>query len=126
MLTLLYVGFLITIVVLANLGMAKNMFALATDTLGGDKTAHAVLMGMFSFLANSALCCRKSKFGPVSIMTGSLIVYALVLGEEFSQLWQSRRTPDPVDATFDVIGIYLFAGLAKINQQINCRRKKIN
>ena len=115
--TVLYFGFLATIVILANAGAAKDIFLLATETFGGDKIAHAFLMGLFSFLMNSALCCRKTSVGPLSIMTGSLIVYLLVLGEELSQVWQSRRTPDPVDALFDVMGIFLFAGLARLNQK---------
>ena len=118
LLLMFYTGFLITIVILANLGIAKEAFSMATDAFGNDKFAHAFLMGTFSFLANSALRCRKTRLGRFSIMTGSLIVYILVLGEEISQIWQARRSPDPVDALFDIIGIFLFAGLAKLNCQL--------
>ena len=115
LLLMLYTGFLITIVILANLGIAKEAFSMATEAFGNDKFAHAFLMGTFSFLANSALRCRKTRLGRFSIMTGSLIVYILVLCEEVSQIWQARRSSDPVDALFDIIGIFLFAGLAKLN-----------
>ncbi len=116
--TLGFLGFLTTIVIFANLGVARDIFAMATEIFGGDRIAHTFLMGLFSFLMNNALLCRKMKVGPLSIMTGSLIVYILVLGEEISQIWQARRSPDPVDALFDIIGIFLFAGLAKLNCQL--------
>lgn len=113
--TLLYFGFLATIVWLANAGIARDYFDQAEVVFRGDKIAHAFLMGPFAFLLNSALHCRKIGNHRWSMMTGSAIVYLLVLGEEFSQRWVPSRSFDFMDALFDVIGIYVFSMLAEKN-----------
>ncbi len=120
--TLLYFGFLATIVWLANAGIARSQFNQAEAVFGGDKIAHAFLMGLFAFLLINAWPERKITRGPFSMMTGSLVAYVLVLGEEFSQHWQARRTPDPLDALFDIIGIFIFARLANANIQLKSKK----
>jgi len=120
--TLLYFGFLATIVSLANAGIARSLFDQAEAVFGSDKIAHAFLMGLFAFLLNNTWSGRKITWGPLSIMTGSLVAYVLVLGEEFSQHWQARRTPDPLDALFDIIGIFIFARLANANIQLKNKK----
>ena len=113
--TILYLAFLILIIVFANARIATWVFAIAKMMPYGDKICHMILMGIFSYLLNSTLLCRKTEFKNLKILSGSLIVYSLVLTEEISQIFVASRSPDIYDALADIIGIYIFGILANIN-----------
>lgn len=111
----LYAAFLAAIVVVANLRLAPWIFAVPSMIPLGDKFCHLILMGLFSFLLNSALNCRRVTLKGDPILLGSLIAYALVFAEEVSQFWVESRNVEVLDIIFDVVGIYLFAELAVRN-----------
>lgn len=113
--TILYLAFLVLIIIFANTRSATWVFAIAKMMPYGDKICHMILMGIFSYLLNSTLLCRETKFKNFKILSGSLIVYALVLTEEISQIFVASRSPDIYDALADIIGIYIFGVLAMIN-----------
>ena len=111
--TLAYLAFLTFIVVLADFERAQRFFNLVGTIPFGDKLGHFVLMGIFSFLLNSALRCREVNIKGIKILLGSLIVCFIVLSEEVSQVFLESRNADLMDMLFDVLGIYLFGVLAK-------------
>jgi len=115
--TILYLAFLILIIVLADIKVATWVFTIAKIMPYGDKICHMILMGIFSYLLNSTLVCREIEFKNLKILSGSLIVYCLVLTEEISQIFVASRSPDIYDALADIIGIYLFGILAVINMK---------
>ncbi|MBN1670730.1 MAG: VanZ family protein [Kiritimatiellae bacterium] len=118
----LYLAFLIVIVVLANLGVGRWVFTASTLVPFGDKFCHMILMGLFSFLLNSALRCRTVRLGRARMLLGSLLVCVLVLAEELSQFWVANRNVEFYDLLFDVLGIYLFGLLARWNERMKARR----
>jgi hypothetical protein len=117
--TILYLLFLVTIVILADLNIGAWVFTAARLVPFGDKLCHLILMGIFSFLLNTALGCRIVLVGRVRMLLGSLIAYSLVLAEEFSQVLMASRTLEAYDMLFDMLGIYLFGLLAHINLSKN-------
>jgi hypothetical protein len=110
-----YVLLLLGIAASADLGLKLWVFKFAAWIPLGDKLGHLVLAGIFSFLLNSALCCRTSSLFGLKMRMGSLIACLLVLTEEFSQLWIASRNVELTDVLFDVAGIYLFGVLATRN-----------
>ncbi len=76
----------------------------------GDKLGHFFLMGIFAFLLNLSLDCRKVWL----FLFGSLIVLGIVTLEEFSQIFIRGRSFDLTDLVFDFFGILLFGELARM------------
>ena len=111
--TLVYLAFLTSIVILANNEWASWLFNIFEGLPYADKLGHLFLMGIFSFLLNSALRCREITIRGIKILLGSLIVCGIVLAEEVSQVFVESRNSDPLDMLFDVMGIYLFGLLAR-------------
>ena len=68
-------------------------------------------MGTFSLLVNLVLKARTFQIGKFNYLLGSLIVSAIVLVEEFSQIFIGGRSFDWKDLLFDFAGILLFGGL---------------
>ena len=95
---LAFVGFIIW---LADTGSARWFFNWIERTPGSDKAGHFVLIGAMAFFLNLALRCRR--LGP--ILLGSLIVFVVFAGEEFSQLFIPGRHFDWIDLSADVLGI---------------------
>lgn len=115
-LTVLYFAFLIAIVGVADSGCGAWLFAPVARIPWGDKAGHLLLMGLFSFLLNSALRCRTVSLTGARFRIGSAIAFVLVLGEECSQRWVCARSPDLYDLLFDLCGLCLGSLLAGINQ----------
>lgn len=107
-----YVLFLGLIVFLADQKQYQPLFRFIRKTPYGDKLGHFVLMGLFSFIVNLALRCKKVRWWKLNLLAGSLIVALLVTLEEFSQLFIKHRTFDLKDLAFDYAGIFLFGQLA--------------
>ena len=109
-LTLVYASTLILLIVAANRG------ALAISWLAGipanDKIGHFVLMGLLSYLVNSAFGGAQWRWRRLSVLKGSVLVTTLVAIEEVSQLWIVHRAFDPADFAADVAGIWVFGLLA--------------
>ena len=109
----IYVLILVGIVFVADI-RGTNYFAFLQYIPYGDKVGHFCLMGTFSLLLNLALWAREVKFWRVKYLLGSLIVFAVVATEEFSQMFISGRTFDWDDLLCDAAGIFLFGELARL------------
>ena len=77
-----------------------------------DKIGHFFLMGIFAFIVNMALSCKTFSVGDYNILTGSTVVLALVLLEEFSQIFITYRSFSYFDILFDILGIAAFSYLS--------------
>ena len=120
---ILYVFFLIGIVVLADLGAGGWVFSATALIPFGDKVCHLILMGIFSFLLNSAIRCQRISLVGIRFLVGSLIVCVVVLVEEISQFWVASRNVEAYDLLFDFVGIYLFGLLASLNLRMNTKKQ---
>jgi polysaccharide biosynthesis protein VpsQ len=112
-LTLLYALIIIVLIILADTGhlpITRLMRILPYS----DKLGHFFLIGLFGFLLNMILNCRKWGF----LLLGSLIIGGLATIEEFSQLYSSHRTFDWGDLAADYMGLFFFGMLA----QLLCRK----
>jgi polysaccharide biosynthesis protein VpsQ len=104
--------FLITIVVLANVGITGRVLSFIYEFPGGDKIGHLLLMGTFSLLLNLSLGARRLRLPYGSVQLGTAIALALVTVEELTQLLFKYRTFSLIDLAFDFAGILLFGWLA--------------
>ena len=109
-LTLAYASTLVLLVAVADRG------ALAVSYLSrlpaADKLAHFLLMGLLSFLCNSALGGRRLRWKRLSVLRGSALVGVFVAAEEVSQLWMTHRSFELADLAADAAGIWVFGRLA--------------
>jgi VanZ family protein len=121
-LSLIYILFLGAVIVVANL-QGTNFFAFLRYLPFGDKIGHFFLMGTLSLLVNLVLQARTFRIGRVSLLLGSLIVSAVVLAEEFSQMFIGGRTFDSGDLLFDFAGIVVFGEAARWWLRRRVRRK---
>ena len=110
--TIVFIGFLILFVIIANLGLGSSFFPFIYYIPGGDKLGHFFLMGILSFLVNSVLKTRKIRIFSLNFLLGTLIVIAVVTIEEFSQIFLDYRAFSIIDLLFDYFGIVLFGYLA--------------
>ena len=111
-LAFLYVALLIMIVWLADHRQYHHAFDLVRALPYGDKVGHFLLMGLLAFVVNLSLKCKRWRIFGLRFLAGSVIVLALVLIEELSQLFIRYRTFDWFDLLADGIGIFLFGRLA--------------
>jgi polysaccharide biosynthesis protein VpsQ len=109
-LTVCYVCILAGIIFVADTKSTRYVLSFIGNIPFGDKIGHFLLTGIFAFLLNLSLNCRKVW----RILLGSLIVFAVVAVEEFSQMFIRGRTFDLTDLVADFIGILLFGKLAEI------------
>lgn len=121
--TLVFIVFLISIVIIANLGLSPIVFPFIYKIPGGDKLGHFFLMGILSFLVNSALITKTKKRYSKYILRGSLFIMAIVTIEEISQIFLEYRAFSVIDLLFDYLGIILFGYLAHYfqNSQSNLK-----
>ena len=110
--TSLYIALLAVIVLLADNQQYHGLFNDIRRIPGGDKLGHFLLMGLLSFLLNVSLNCRTVRALGRPLLLGSLVAFAAVTLEEFSQIFVPYRTFDPVDLLFDYGGILAFGRLA--------------
>lgn len=103
----------VLIILFADQGKMPELIAALYAFPYGDKVGHFVLMGLFSFLVNMSLACRKVRFSGIQLLIGSLVVAALVTLEELSQGFFASRTFSLVDLGFSLAGIWSFGMLAE-------------
>ena len=113
-LTAIYILLLAGIILLADFRGTQYLLDFVGNIPFGDKIGHFCLMGMLSFLVNSALNVRTIRFWTLNYLLGSLIVLAIVTLEEISQIFISGRSFDFGDLTFDFLGIFVFGELARL------------
>ena len=110
--TMLFIGFLILIVVVANLGLGPTIFPFIYLIPGGDKIGHFLLMGLLSFLVNTLLKGTRTQILSFELLKGSIIVGVIVTLEELSQLFLMYRAFSLIDLIFDYAGIFIFGYFA--------------
>ena len=110
--TYCYAALLAVIVLLANFGELRGFTAWLHRVPFGDKAAHFVLVGAFSFLVSATLSIRWPK-RRLAIVAGTIFVLAALASmEELSQSALAYRQYDPADMLCNVLGICVFGGAA--------------
>jgi VanZ family protein len=113
-LAIIYIIILAGIVVLADVRETQYLFKPVRRLPYGDKIAHFLLMGFFSFLLNLALKARTIKVWKINFLLGTLIVLVVVFIEEFSQKFIRGRSFDYTDLIADFAGILIFGEIARL------------
>ena len=118
-LAILFGLFIITIIVLADLGKLGFIYFLYSFKYG-DKVGHFILYGILTLLIDLALF-RSSAQGDsvtvlpswrqVAVKVGLILAFAITV-EEFSQQYFSKRTFDLIDLTASFLGVIFFSWLA--------------
>lgn len=108
----LFVLFLAFIVYSADRGALPAIISFYKYIPFGDTLGHFILMGSFAFLATWVLEAKSLCFLKLRVPIGSIIVFLIVLLEEISQLFLSKRTFSFLDLLADFIGIFAFGWLA--------------
>lgn len=108
-LTASWILFILWIVTCASLGWDNFFVSLARQIPYGDKIGHALLFGILTLLVNWSLQNRRISIGNWSLLLGSLVVFIVVITEEFTQLYFDTRTFDGWDILSDSIGILGFS-----------------
>jgi polysaccharide biosynthesis protein VpsQ len=109
-LTVCYVCVLAGIIFVADTKSTRYVLSFVGNIPFGDKLGHFFLMGIFAFLFNLSLSCRKVW----RVLLGSLIVLGIVVIEEFSQIFIRGRSFDLTDLVADFLGILIFGKIAQI------------
>jgi polysaccharide biosynthesis protein VpsQ len=110
--TLAMVVFLGVVYVWADRGAMPAPIAALYAFPDGDKVGHFCLYGLLAFLTVLAFPHPRIHFGPWSIFPGPLVVLALALLEELSQLFFRTRTASLSDLAPGWIGALLFTWIA--------------
>ncbi len=110
---LLYIGFIVGIVVMADLGRFPDIFLFYQRVPGADTMGHFVLMGLLALIVNETLGWRTWDWGRVRFWTGTSLVVLIVTVEEVSQHWLPRRSFSLTDLSADYLGIWFFSAAAQ-------------
>lgn len=105
----LFFGFILWIIVMADSGTENILFDLIKSVPQGDKLAHLGLYGLLTVLLNVALNFRALTIKNYPLQWGAVLVLTFALLEEMSQYFFPNRTLDMIDVIADVIGIVLFS-----------------
>lgn len=105
--------FILTIIVLADLGQHNPLFAAIRATPYGDKVCHFAFFGVFAFYTHRALGFRTWRGLGLALPLGPLLILVFATLEELSQHFFPNRTLDLVDWLADFSGIALFTWLAE-------------
>lgn len=103
---LAFAGFL-WIVYSADIGQPSILSQVWDNIPNGDKYGHVVLFGVLTLAANILTGFRMLPAGSTRLLLGSIIVAAIAIAEELSQIFFPARSVDMVDLLADVIGIAL-------------------
>lgn len=101
-----------TLVLLADQGQLERFITIHKYIPFGDKVGHFFLMGTLSLLVNLVLGARTLALPWWRIQVGSLLVFAVVLLEECSQLLFPHRSFSLADLASDLAGIWVFGWFA--------------
>lgn len=104
--SIVFLVFIITVIILADLGAIPPFIRSIYDFPNGDRVGHFILFGLLNFFVTRAfLSSLPSK--PRSWVTLSIgLILALLIGaEEFSQMFFSHRTFDLIDLQASYLGL---------------------
>ena len=118
-----FIGFLVSLVLLADSGHGSALFRLANTIPFGDKVGHLILFGTLSFLVNLLLRGAELKVFTWRVLKGNALILPVVTLEECSQVCFRSRTFDLVDLASDIVGISLCGWLAVA--YLNWKRAKL-
>lgn len=113
-LLLVYGLALMAIIILAGLAgdsqSGSKVGALVGQIPAGDKVGHFLLFGTLAYLVHRSFLRRDQSVLRWVCLT--LAVAALVVAEEFTQLWLPNRNFDLGDIVADLLGILIFSAFA--------------
>ena len=101
----LYCIFIVTVLLVADLGLMPNISALLHGYSGLDKVGHFILVGILAWLFNSAFRLGQLNLGGLRIFIGTIVVVAVVTLEEVAQLWIYTRRFELIDLLAGYLGI---------------------
>jgi len=116
-LTFLLSAFIVGIILSVNLGLHPGIISAIKMLPFGDKVSHFFLFGLLSLLLNLSLRCRMLSWRQRRVQAGTFWLLGVVFLEECSQYWIPNRTFDSGDLLADVLGITVFAVIARKYQQ---------
>lgn len=102
---LAFIGFFITIIVIANRGEGENWWAFLEQIPYGDKLGHLGLVGTLSLLCNLGFHTRQPKRLPRGVTWVTFVLFVLLSAEEASQAFLPHRTCDFGDWLADLAGL---------------------
>jgi hypothetical protein len=100
-----FAAFLGLVIYTADIGAGPRYWGWLSRVPLGDKLCHVGFMLTLTALTNLSIGCRRIRLGSRSLLLGTVIVTALVVAEEFSQLWIPGRNFDLLDLSADLAGI---------------------
>ncbi len=100
------------IVITADKGQLPGFITALYAFPAGDKVGHAALFGVLAFVLNLSLPLAPADRPWLSLVLATLVLAAIVAGEEFSQSFFADRRASWVDLASSYAGITLFACLA--------------
>jgi len=103
--TVLFFGFIIYLIVGADMDKKSILIRLADNMVLGDKIGHFLIFGTMALLLNSTLGFRRIQVLRDNMLMGSGLVLIFAILEELSQLAFESRTFDFGDMLFDILGI---------------------
>lgn len=112
-LTILFALFILSIIVLADLGHL-SLLGFLNRIPFGDKAGHFVLYGILTLLLDLTLL-RSKRFTlrPSLLVLRVALILAVLIGiEEYSQQFFAKRTFDLVDLMFSYLGVAFFSWVA--------------
>jgi len=101
----LYCIFIVTVLLVADLGLMPNISALLHGYSGLDKVGHFILVGILAWLFNSAFRLGQLNLGGLKIFVGTIVIATVVTLEEVAQLWIYTRRFELIDLLAGYLGI---------------------
>ncbi len=120
-----FLCFILFVILSANMGWNFFFFKYGKALPFEDKMAHFLLVGVLTFFVNLLLSIKRIEFFKRKFLLGSILVFAFITVEEFSQIFLTRRNFDLLDLTANYLGIFIFGNLAYwICSQYNILEKR--
>ena len=113
-LSVIFLGFIIWVIYLANTGQNSIFFELVRSIPYGDKVGHFFLFGLLTLGANFVFKLKSYSLLSCKLYVGSIVVFIFVLLEELSQYYIPSRTLDITDLIADILGITTFSLITKL------------
>ena len=110
----LYSIFLLSLIILDDMGKLKTLVRLMKSLQYGDKFIHFFMIGALSFLVNRVAVqfSHRENLGRISVMV-TVILLVIFTVEEASQIFFPGRTASFSDLAASYAGIVAFALLAR-------------
>ena len=112
--SIVFFGFILWVIYLANTGRDSIFFELVRSIPYGDKLGHFCLFGILTLGVNFALKLKTLIFRSYKLYFGSILVLCFAATEELSQYFIPNRTLDSIDFIADISGIAFFSLLTKL------------